>query len=50
VETQEQLDLIRSEGCTEAQGYYFSPPRPASELVDLMGSRLENRNKIARAS
>jgi len=50
VETQEQLDLIRSEGCTEAQGYYFSPPRPASELVDLMGSRLENRNKVARAS
>jgi EAL domain-containing protein (putative c-di-GMP-specific phosphodiesterase class I) len=50
VETQEQLDLIRSEGCTEAQGYYFSPPRPASELVDLMGSRFENRNKIARAS
>jgi len=50
VETQEQLDLIRSEGCTEAQGYYFSPPRPASELVDLMGSRFENRNKVARAS
>jgi EAL domain-containing protein (putative c-di-GMP-specific phosphodiesterase class I) len=26
VETQDQLDRIRAEGCTEIQGYYFSPP------------------------
>ncbi|HKI14684.1 MAG TPA: EAL domain-containing protein [Roseiarcus sp.] len=31
VETKEQLDLIRSKGCTEVQGFYFSPPRPVSE-------------------
>jgi len=49
VETQEQLDLVRREGCTEVQGYYFSPPRPAGDLADLMGSRLRNRKNVARA-
>jgi diguanylate cyclase (GGDEF)-like protein len=39
VETKEQLDFIRAQGCTEAQGFYFSPPRPASELIDLLGSQ-----------
>jgi len=32
VETQEQLDLVRSEGCTEMQGFYFTPPITAEEL------------------
>jgi EAL domain-containing protein (putative c-di-GMP-specific phosphodiesterase class I) len=32
VETLEQLDGLRKEGCTEVQGYLFSRPRPASEL------------------
>jgi len=32
VETQEQLDLLRKEKCAEVQGYFFSPPRPGSEL------------------
>ena len=36
VETQEQLDQLRAEGCTEVQGYLFSPPRPATELAGLM--------------
>jgi diguanylate cyclase (GGDEF)-like protein/PAS domain S-box-containing protein len=36
VETQEQLDRLRREGCTEVQGYLFSPPRPAAEILDLM--------------
>jgi diguanylate cyclase (GGDEF)-like protein len=49
VETQEQLDLVRREGCTEVQGYYFSPPRPAGDLADLMGSRMRNRQNVARA-
>ena len=33
VETKEQLDQVRAEGCTEIQGYYFSPPRPAREKL-----------------
>jgi EAL domain-containing protein (putative c-di-GMP-specific phosphodiesterase class I) len=40
VETREQLDLIRSKGCTEVQGFYFSPPRPVSELVGFFSEML----------
>ena len=36
IETIEQLECVRAEGCTEVQGFFFSPPRPASELGDLM--------------
>jgi len=36
VETREQLDWLRSEGCTELQGYYFSKPRPAKDLAVLI--------------
>jgi EAL domain-containing protein (putative c-di-GMP-specific phosphodiesterase class I) len=32
VETREQLDLIRAEGCTEMQGYFLSPPVAADDL------------------
>jgi EAL domain-containing protein (putative c-di-GMP-specific phosphodiesterase class I) len=32
VETLEQLELVRSEGCSAAQGYYFSPPVSAEAL------------------
>ncbi|TXJ14011.1 MAG: EAL domain-containing protein [Afipia sp.] len=42
VETVDQLDWLRSEGCTEVQGFLFSPARPASEitaLLDKFGSR-----------
>jgi EAL domain-containing protein (putative c-di-GMP-specific phosphodiesterase class I) len=36
VETQEQLDQMRAEGCTEVQGYFFSKPVPASEIAQLL--------------
>ncbi|PWE54669.1 diguanylate cyclase [Metarhizobium album] len=32
VETQAQLDLITKAGCSETQGYYFSPPVPEAEF------------------
>ncbi len=32
VETDDQFDLLRQEGCTQAQGYLFSPPRPAADV------------------
>ena len=35
VETQEQLDTIKSEGCTEMQGFFFSRPLPAAEIERL---------------
>jgi EAL domain-containing protein (putative c-di-GMP-specific phosphodiesterase class I) len=36
VETAKQLDRLRMEGCTEVQGYFFSRPRPASEVPALI--------------
>lgn len=33
VETERQLALLRELGCTEAQGYYFSKPKPAAEIL-----------------
>ena len=35
VETQEQLDKVRAEGCSEMQGFLFSPARPAEEIARL---------------
>jgi CHASE1-domain containing sensor protein len=32
VETADQFERLKAEGCTEAQGYFFSPPRPAAEV------------------
>src|SRR5579885_1625649 len=32
VETQQQMDMLQSLGCTEMQGYLFSQARPASEI------------------
>ena len=36
VETFEQLQQLIADGCTEVQGYFFSPPRPASEVPRLL--------------
>ena len=36
VETIEQLERIRSEGCTEVQGFFISEPRPAVEVPGLL--------------
>jgi EAL domain-containing protein (putative c-di-GMP-specific phosphodiesterase class I) len=36
VETQGQLDMVRAKGCTEVQGYLFSPPRPAGHVPALI--------------
>ncbi|MBR0812312.1 EAL domain-containing protein [Bradyrhizobium diazoefficiens] len=38
VETEAQRDLLRTLGCTQMQGYLFSPPKPASEVRKLFGS------------
>jgi diguanylate cyclase (GGDEF)-like protein len=35
VETQQQLELLRALGCTEMQGYLFSPAKPAAEIRQL---------------
>jgi EAL domain-containing protein (putative c-di-GMP-specific phosphodiesterase class I) len=36
VETAQQRDLLRALGCSEMQGYLFSPPKPAAEIRPLL--------------
>jgi predicted signal transduction protein with EAL and GGDEF domain len=36
VETLEQLDFLREQGCHEMQGYYFSKPLPAEKFACLL--------------
>ena len=43
VETEQQQELLRKIGCTEMQGYLFSPPISATA----MGKLIQSHNKIA---
>ena len=48
VETEEQLQILRAEGCTQVQGYLFSPPQPASEiprLIERFGAHRPERQR-----
>ena len=36
VERFDQLETLIADGCTEVQGYFFSPPRPAAEVPALI--------------
>ncbi|MGN6570983.1 MAG: bifunctional diguanylate cyclase/phosphodiesterase [Pseudolabrys sp.] len=47
VETEEQSQALRGLGCTEMQGYLFSPPVPPSRLSKIMPR--QRRRKLARA-
>jgi EAL domain-containing protein (putative c-di-GMP-specific phosphodiesterase class I) len=48
VETAAQLSVIRAEGCTEVQGYFFSPAMPAHEIAELL-SRGVDQAQVAAA-
>jgi diguanylate cyclase (GGDEF)-like protein len=37
VETAEQLHVVRSLGCSSAQGYYFAEPMPSSKVAQFLG-------------
>jgi diguanylate cyclase (GGDEF)-like protein len=41
VETKQQQELLRALGCTEMQGYLFSPAKPAAEIRQLFSSHRE---------
>jgi diguanylate cyclase (GGDEF)-like protein len=47
VETEEQRSLLRTLGCTEMQGYLFSPAKPAAELRKLFFSHIGNHEAVA---
>jgi EAL domain-containing protein (putative c-di-GMP-specific phosphodiesterase class I) len=45
VETEQQREILLNLGCTEMQGYLFSPARPVAEIRRL----LARDNRIAAA-
>ena len=47
VETEQQLELLRTLGCTETQGYLYSPPRPAAEIRQLLLPRRARAISVA---
>ncbi len=47
VETQEQLDAIKSEGCTEMQGFLFSKPVPEQQIEQLIGRKHREPGAVA---
>jgi len=46
VETKEQLEILRAEGCTQGQGFYFSHPIPAAGIPNLL-RKLRPRTRAA---
>lgn len=49
VETDEQLTLLRGQGCDEVQGHYFGRPMSAEEFAQLF-SRVVSRKRRKRAA
>ena len=41
VETKDQLDLLKEAGCDIVQGFYFSKPIPADEVIELRKNGLQ---------
>ena len=39
IESQPQLDFLRSHACAEGQGFYYSRPLPAAEFAKLLTNR-----------
>jgi EAL domain-containing protein (putative c-di-GMP-specific phosphodiesterase class I) len=46
VETEEQLEMLDSLGCQQAQGYLLTPPIPAAEARSLMWRRWGARGTV----
>ncbi len=47
VETEQQQQLLRMLGCSEMQGYLFSPPKPAAEIRQLFRTHPEKSSAVA---
>jgi diguanylate cyclase (GGDEF)-like protein/PAS domain S-box-containing protein len=48
VETREQLDFLRTQGCDEFQGFYINKPMPAEQFAQLL--RTEISSPVARGA
>jgi len=40
IETQSQLDVVRSQRCDKAQGFFYSRPLPAPELLEWLDNKM----------
>ena len=49
VETQEQLDALRAQGCDEVQGYFCSRPLPAQECEKFLRAQTLLRHPVEQA-
>ena len=49
IETEEQLDAVRAQGCNEVQGFLFSPPVSAAAVTDMLEKEAA-RPKLRRVS
>ncbi len=47
VETKEQLEHVRAEGCTEMQGFYICPPSPIGEIARLIRAQAQRAASAA---
>ncbi|TAK48183.1 MAG: EAL domain-containing protein [Xanthobacteraceae bacterium] len=47
VETREELEYLKREGCTEAQGFLFSKAIPAREVASMLAARPVNAKAVA---
>lgn len=47
VETAEQMEFLRRNGCDAVQGYYISRPIPAEAVVALLGAHRETSRRLA---
>jgi EAL domain-containing protein (putative c-di-GMP-specific phosphodiesterase class I) len=48
VETEAQRQVLCELGCSEMQGYLFSPPRPAAQIRQLFASHREGARSARR--
>ncbi len=46
VETKEQLQYLKAQGCDEVQGFYFSKPLPVDEVSALLAQPVANIRKL----
>lgn len=50
IETAEQLERVRDEGCTEAQGYYVGRPMSANQVAAVLRLQGNSQRRASRAN
>ncbi|WP_299648755.1 EAL domain-containing protein [Sphingomonas bacterium] len=47
VETEDQMEALRAQGCSQIQGFYFSRPLPSSEVSGFLEGMMEEQRAAA---